>query len=349
MSYYYCYIIIVLFLYKVNCQFEDYGDIINNGLGDINDDFIIHSFINDGKHSKGGGEEADYLHGDIDYNKIHKSNSLLRTRKFHNYLLSKSSSSLDSSFTTIKCHNYKDFYYLLYKICIESVLCREMYYIDNNTYTTKDSGNSGTITSIKITTNNFKKFVYQLSLTQLFIIYDYNHIINNESSSSSSNDELNFKKQDRLFLFEDNWPIEWIPRYIIQLKNSTNDTTVLLPPQCHQSINIHATENIHFIHITLYLLQSFKTYVINEYHCDDFNERLILDEHNKPHCECKHGKSCNNETNYQTVILALTITLIILIIVWIISMFISTSRLLKKMDQHNTGNNGVNNQKTKII
>lgn len=235
---------------------------------------------------------------DIEYYKIHRVNSQARTHDFHSQLIN---SSID--FTNIECRNYRDFYQLIYSICNQSILCSEMYYLDN-----RASNND----------YNFRKFVYQLSLSQLFLVHDYNSPLSLEEQASYT----------QLFLLEDNVPIEWIPHYIINLRNTTNVT-------CATSVNLYSSENINFVHSTTYLLHAYKYYVQNDYQCNQFNEWLILDSHNRPHCECRPGKSCDDDTNNRTIIIILTVVIMVLLLVWIISLFTTTPKLIAKIDEAN--------------
>lgn len=97
-------------------------------------------------------------------------------------------------------------------------------------------------------------------------------------------------------------------------------------------MNLYASENLNFVHSSLLLLHSYKTYIVNDYRCDHFNQWLVLDSSNRPHCECKHGKSCNTENNYKTIIIIITIVFMVLLLIWIISLFTNTAKLIKMLD-----------------
>ena len=243
---------------------------------------------------------------DIHYDRIHRFN-VAKTDAFHEMM---KTSSL--SFTDIRCRHYKDFYYLLYTMCQRSVLCAEMYYLETDT-----------TTSVNVNKVNFKKFVYQLALSQLFIVHDHAIGPTTTTTTTATN------SSPQLFILEDNVPIEWIPRYIIHLE----DTPLNVP--CHLSVNLTTEEYIPFVHSTLYLLHAYKYYVVNDYKCNQFNQWLILDAHNRPVCVCRHGKSCNPESNYRILIIILTTIILMMFVLWVISFFVSTPRLIKKMDEAN--------------
>ena len=239
---------------------------------------------------------------DIRYEKIHRVTTQARTREFHERLGNSS-----DNFTIIECQSYRDFYTLLYSICNQSILCSEMYYLDIR---------SSTTTAARL---NFRKFVYQLSLSRLFIIENINnYTIEGERDDGASH----------LFLLEDNVPVAWIPHYIIRIANTT------VTP-CSVSIDIYASANLSFVYSVTYLLHAYKTYIVNDYRCDHFNQWLVLDSQNRPHCECKHGKSCDTENNYKAIIIVLTIVMMILIILWTVSLFTNTTKLIKRTEQLN--------------
>src|ERR1700742_2221634 len=231
-----------------------------------------------------------------------------------------------------------DFYYMLYTICIQSTLCSEQYYLDNSVFagssayggdTPKVSINKQKKSKYTVTVSNmnFKKFVYQISLTQLFIIHDYNH--NNTVTTDVDNDYI--RTQDTLILLEDKIPIEWIPHYIIVL--NSNDTSYY--DQCHVTMDLYSQENQGFIHSTQYLLHVYSRYVRNDFRCKHFNEWLVIGKDNRPHCECKHGKSCDTESTYKILIIVLSIILILIVIIYTVSLFTNSAKLMKKIDATN--------------
>lgn len=271
----------------------------------------------------------DFFRNDIQYNKIHKisslSNTIIRTKELDDYIIT-----YNTSFRYIQCHNYKDFYYVLYSACLQSILCSEQYYLDNSIINLNNNNVSNTTSKNKyyatISKRNFKKFVYQIAITQLFIVHDYNSNI----SSETVNIDNEINTQNTLLLLEDKVPVEWIPRFIIQLNNTLNSTN-----KCHVTMDLLLPENQAFVHSTLYLLHIYSSYVRNDYRCKHYNEWFTIGSDNKLHCECKPGKSCSTERTDRTIIIIVAIVLVILSIVNIISIFSNTSKLLSKIDETN--------------
>ena len=244
---------------------------------------------------------------DVPYRRIHASN--MRASVFYDKVMA-----MATPMNEIQCHHYKDFYTLLYTLCRNSTLCSEMYYLGG--------GGGSSESSVSGTKVDFKKFVYQLSLEQLFLIKDDGIIDDDNPSSSSSSHQL--------FLLEDNMPIEWIPRYVIRVGKIATTAS-----PCHESVNLSAPENSDFVHSTLYLLHAYKYYVVNDYKCGHYNEWLVLDAQNKPRCICRHNKSCETESNYRVVIIILTTLMLMAIVLWIVSFFVHTPKLIQKMDEIN--------------
>ena len=257
---------------------------------------------------------------EIPYHRIHQQ----RVASIHQRATQFIASSA-SSLTTIQCRNYKDLYRLLYKMCLLSVVCSERYSLEQSV-TPLVTGNTSGMTPQEITyqtgvsRSNFVKFVYRLALPYILMIRDTG---DNTSSNSSSSTNAN-----ALFLLEDKVPLEWIPRYVIAL---THDTT----HSCHTTFNLYAQENLPFIYSTHYLMHVYSRYVRNDYECHHINEWLHIDSDGHPHCACRQGKSCDNEGNYQAVIIALTVILILLIIACVVSFFLTTPKLIAKIHATN--------------
>lgn len=254
-------------------------------------------------------DDTDDSHDDIPYATIHppatvSSDSVENHHRFTAFISSQS-----GNFTTLQCRNYKDFYRLLYTMCYDSVLCSERYSLERTTTTTTGGKYAATVTR-----ENFKKFVYRLSLRQLFIIQDSGR---NTSGTPPP-----------LFLLEDKVPLEWIPRYIIQLTHRVETS-------CADTFDTLAVENVGFVHATHYQLHLYSAYVRNDYECRHVNEWLTLDSHNRPYCECRQGKSCNNEGNYEVVIIVLTVFIILLLIIDTVAFFTNTTRVFARLDKIN--------------
>ena len=311
----------------------------DNGVGGGGDTatMVIHSLMNE-DHDGAGGNNRRHRESGIrmltEKEKRKLKITAERMKEYEAYISDQS-----HNFTVIKCHNYKDMYTLVYNICLESNLCSELFRMDKSDISYNKS-NIMMKTASNIHKNNFKKFVYQLSLTQLFIIHDHNvkkkHPNNTFGVTDESIEEdgeflldqqlLEKQQQSNIFFWEDNWPPQWVPRYIIELNNTRNESA-----KCQSTFNMYSTENINFIHSTLYLLQVFKTFVVNEYQCSDFNERLVLDVNNQPECVCAYGKSCDNESNTNILIIVIMSIFLVLLLLQIISTFWSTRKIVNQI------------------
>jgi hypothetical protein len=239
-----------------------------------------------------------------------------RSERFSAYAASN-----NASFTTIRCRNHKDLYQLLHRMCLLSVVCSERYSLDqsvlaldNVALTAQERTYYSGIAKI-----NFKKFVYRLSLPHLFILQDSN------ASATAASTALNTQS---LFLLEDKVPLQWLPPYIIQLTHDANDS-------CLASVDLYAPESVPFVYSTQYLMHVYSLYVRNDYECHHINEWLYLDSQGRPHCGCRQGKSCDNEGNYAPAIITIAVILIVIIIASIISFFVTTPRLIAKIDATN--------------
>jgi hypothetical protein len=101
---------------------------------------------------------------------------------------------------TLICRDGEDLYHLLYAICIRSILCREIYYLDES----KE--------------RNFRKFMSQLSLIKLF----------HHSQMDGGGGEEGVEGE--LFVSQI-WPQEWCPYYAVQyLANATTNCSQTGPP-----------------------------------------------------------------------------------------------------------------------
>jgi hypothetical protein len=258
--------------------------------------------------------QTAYGHDDIDYATIHERERM--------HQLSVSVTNASRNFSVIHCRNYKDFYTLLYAICARSRLCAELYYMDepplNRTLSTKEAA--------YIKRASFKKFTYQLALTKLFIVRDFNSKTvqppppTTTTPSENAREEQTLEREAHLLLLQDGWPLEWLPRYVIELNASSNASAA----RCTQNVNLSSAEGANFARDSILLMQLYKTFVINEYHCTDFNEHLVLDAEQRPHCLCRPNRSCNEESTYKPLIIALTIVLVLMAVALFFSNFYGT-------------------------
>lgn len=281
-------------------------------------------------------QNNDYEEDDLPYDTIHPPQSIsadsVSISGAHRQRFTTFISSQSVNFTVLQCRNYKDFYRLLYTMCYKSVLCSERYSLEHPTQASGGSSNSVTTTAYEtsLTRANFKKFVYRLSLRQLFFIHDKGDPppFRTTTTTDNSSSDANQTTLPPLFLLEDKVPLEWIPRYVVQLTHTQGTA-------CADTFDTLAPENVGFVHSTHYQLHLYSTYVRNDYECRHINEWLTLDAHNRPHCSCRQGKSCNNEGNYEIAIIVLTTFLIAILIINTISYFTNTKRVLTRLDQVN--------------
>lgn len=246
----------------------------------------------------------DEANSQILHKRRNHANNALHAKAYQDYLSGDGNETV--TLRPIRCNNYRDFYRLLYKICNHSILCRELYYIDGPS----------------MYKASFERFANQLSVAQLFILYNHHNTATNKSS-------INMATQP--YILQDMWPVEWNPRYLIVLK-ALNDTSA----HCHTSIDLLASENIPFVHLSLHLLHIFKTFV-NKHTCPHANERLLFDSQKRAHCVCITGKLCGAQRNYTIVIIILLVGVILIGVLLAIGVFISMSKTVKKMDAINMG------------
>ena len=263
----------------------------------------------------------------------------------------------------IECLNLNDFYYLLFRICNGSRICSELYYFEDTDDFTRshsvhkkysESGNGMNGFHIRVENMNIKKFIYQLSLVQLYPIRNENNPTHHSSSSSSinkqkkdntshheeKNESIHYLRNvmmneiltnDRLFILEENWLSSWLPLYIITLNTTRNIS-------CSRTFDIENRSNREFIVDTLYLLQTYRLFVTNEHFCYDFNEELKLDDNNQFHCKCKDGKQCNSDTNFRQIIIILMFSLIALLLLWTFCYILSHISIIRQLSEINKQN-----------
>lgn len=198
--------------------------------------------------------------------------------------------------TTIECLDANDYYHLMYKICSNQVLCREIYYIDlphhNNSI---------------LVEQDFHRFRYQLSLIQFYPVND-------------TNPSSHHHHWDGQPLVELVYPLEWQPYITILYDNS-------LPVSCSDSFNL--TTPSEFIYISLALLQIYKQYISNEHYCVDYNERPIFNpETGEFICFCTNEKLCNSQSSYRQMLLYITSLTLVTVLLYVCMTYIGTFLLL---------------------
>jgi hypothetical protein len=218
-----------------------------------------------------------------------------------------------STFNQIHCHDDNDFYLLLYKLCVQSTICSELLFLDRSVDQIMTLS-SNTI----IEQNDFKKFVYQLSPFQLFLMNNYN----NDGKFINQNKTI-------LFIYK-MWPQTWCPNYIINLNNT-------LPPFTCSSLITSETMKTSmaindrmrdFIHVAIYSIETYKIHISNEHYCHHHNQHLIFDlVNNKALCICMVGKSCNDESNTENFYIVIISLYSSLLIIWTITQIMSTLKM----------------------
>jgi hypothetical protein len=91
-----------------------------------------------------------------------------------------------------------------------------------------------------------------------------------------------------------------------------------------------STENRLLFFELLYAMESYKDLVADDMPCSDYNERLIMTSDRQFHCICKPGKSCNNDDRYHGILIALQVILCVLVLIWILSQFL-TMRTVRRL------------------
>jgi hypothetical protein len=190
----------------------------------------------------------------------------------------------------IQCQNEDDYYHLMYAVCSEQVLCREIYYLD-----VPDTNNT------VIVEQDFHRFRYQLSLIQFYPT--------NGTPSSSSHHHW----WDGQPLVELIYPSAWQPDITIYYNTST-------PVACAQSLNLTtpSSDELEYIYVSLYLLQVYKQYVSNEHYCPDFNERPIFNPVSGQFiCFCTNDKLCNSTPSYRRLVPYLLLLILAAVLLYI--------------------------------
>lgn len=195
---------------------------------------------------------------------------------------------------TLTCTNETDLYVMLYSICHQLPLCRELYYLEDDMGSRRD----------------FVKFRHQLSLIALF----------NSHPAQSTN---------RLFV-RHIWPSKWVPYYLVQYNESAPACSQGI---ALQSVQI-TSEDRAFVYAVTNMMMTYKQYMSNEHYCNDHNERLLFDTTDGSfHCECKSGKLCNNsEATYNSMLIFMGIAILLALLLLIFVSVYNTLHYSKQMD-----------------
>ena len=153
-------------------------------------------------------------------------------------------------------------------------------------------------------TRDFDKFRRQLARLSLFAL------------SGSGN----YLAAEGIPLLSRILPAEWLPDVRVQL-----DSERAL--SCGES---YEPEPL-VIYSALYALQTYRMFVSDEAHCHNHNERLVLDQEGHFRCICAEGKSCSNESNFETILTVLMAILITLMAAWVMSTLFSTFTIKREI------------------
>lgn len=203
---------------------------------------------------------------------------------------------------TLTCRDPTDLYSLLFHICNRSVLCRELYYIEEHAPDAAEARS-----------RDFEKFQRQLSLIRLF--------------GAAGEDSSDPNVTSRLFVTH-LWPAEWTPYYQVGYNSAQSYG-------CAQSVNLQAPEQRAFVYSVMNMMLVYKQYISNEHYCNDHNERLLLDEGDGQfHCECRAGKVCqNDQANFNTIMALLAVFVLGLFLVLIVAQVWSMMRYFESLDR----------------
>jgi hypothetical protein len=216
-----------------------------------------------------------------------------------------------SSYDIISCQSMDDYYALLYRVCIQSIQCSELFYL-TQPITGEDED------PIQVESDK-RKFKFQLLTTNIFLVTDEELL-----STLVNGSLLSINETLKPFIMQETWPEAWFPTHLIQLTYN-NDSA-----PC-QALELTLIENKTFVMDTLYLLQTYKSYLANQNYCSHHNERLIMDANGQFYCVCKLGKDCNSESNFRKASIFLQVALLIAIVIAIIAIVIDSRNKLEKL------------------
>lgn len=254
-----------------------------------------------------GPPPALYTEYEISY----ESNSVEKLNRYRSKLAQFS----DASMHVIGCRDQTDYHYLLYRICNRSTLCRQDYYFDEEDRSINAPLSPQSYTAAQLT-QSVRRFLYQLEYTQFFVTQDYN-------------DAPEGTVHDQVFLLEENWPVDWLPNYVIHFDRVRHNAT------CSRTASLASAQYREFSQLTLYQLQTHRHFVANERYCYDPNEELKLDDMGHKHCMCRRGKSCNEDANFRAIIIGLSVTLMVILLLWILGNLFSHRAVMKQLHELN--------------
>ncbi len=228
----------------------------------------------------------------------------------------------------IQCVDQIDYHSLLFRICEKSAHCSRLYYIDPEL----DTANFTHISSGIRKLHDFDRFNHQMERLSMFDTFD-NLDPDNENISNIVIQPLTTSKEKILSTM---LPPEWFIETQIVFMGMNSSST---PSSCSESYDILDANNRLFVYSVLMSLQTFKLFISEEYACSDPNEKLYMTGDGTFKCICNKGKSCNNESNFATMLMIAMVFLLIAVILWIFLTFystISTSRQIQELKSNSS-------------
>lgn len=193
----------------------------------------------------------------------------------------------------IRCQNEDDYYHLLYNTCLQAKVCKLLFHL----YPLREESDVGNTAERTAFIDYRNKRDYQLFRDQL----SKSLIFQQDSTGLLLTGAV---PDERRLVLQNLIPSVWLPTTIVNFNLSQ-------PVLCSET-DLPPQQALH----ALYALHLYKTTVSDEFFCHDPNERLLIDPVTETaYCICKKEKICNNESNYNHL-------LIMLMIILIFSMFI---------------------------
>jgi len=200
----------------------------------------------------------------------------------------------------ITCKDTEDYHTLLYQTCRRFAPCSRAYYLRFIPNATIAVASPRTPTDIR----EFHKFVYQIKRLVFF-----NH------PRSVLNGLL---------------PQEWQPPITVVISNASTGCSGG-GGGTHHITAAMTTDGQLFTYSALLAMQNFKMYVADESLCAEANEQLVMTGDSQVECLCLLGKSCQNESNYSTVLIVLIAVFLAAVVLWIpsifVGLFVTTQRM----------------------
>lgn len=199
----------------------------------------------------------------------------------------------NASDLVLKCQNENDYLVFLYNLCLQSPTCKQPFHL------------SPINTNVNTLFNTEQK--------NAFIQYTNEHTFQQFRNQLNKKQIIPSISAQQQIIFEKILPSEWIPR--IQLIIDPNASM----PCSSESYN--ASNSI--VIASLYAMSIYKLTMSDEFFCHDHNEHLFLSPSGEFVCQCKEGKSCDNDSHTDELLQLLVIFLIFAIVLLIAFMLYS--------------------------